>query len=1251
MVKAAYCAVAMGLALAMARGEVVRFSGAESADMAVAANWAGGVLPGEDDVAWVDFAARPGMAALTNSASLALGGLVLTNVPNGAVVVGTNAAAGATTTLALGADGLTARHAAGADSNLTFSVRLATAADQTWDFGLAKVFFNAAIGGNSELVVSNAVLACHNAPPAYAGTLGYRFASGGHNVARLAKPGVWAQDFRWSGSARLELTFTDKADWKDVFPGVVVNMGGGGSYLLLTQPGAPKVVFGDGAVFTNGVFVVDSGEFRQSGGHVKAVLAQVGFSKYDSLYELTGGRFDATTFYMGNGSSTWYANPKFVLDGGTANLGTLWMGDRGGHQLVSHDFTVKGGTLAVDETSSSQPGDDGLILAFSRRDNGTVVNSPSAAYRQSGGAVRVPRVALGGATTFGADRQIPVTNSYCTFTLSGGLFEIGSRGFSATEGRWNSGATTDSWYRVELRGGTLAATADSFSELDTIVPSGASATVDTRDRRFAMRAPLKGCGVLTKKGAGTLVLGDASAFTGELAVDEGTVKILGAPMSSSSSATAAGCVAWRAEDAVAALADGDDVVAWPDSTASRTAVVPTFSSNPTTVPKASLDEFNGRPGVVFDHSALKVVAEENPLAGQTNWTLAVVFKTATPGLGWDNSWYMETGILGREQPGCVNDWGLVFGANGHVGAGFGVAKLNKDYSVYTKARSYADGRPHVAIYAMAGDGTLTLSVDGETVERAVDLDETTRSPRNAADIYFGVQNIADADAPYKFAFTGALAEIRFYPGRTLTWSEKAAVGVELAGKYGAPASVYAVGELDDDSAQGDVPPMGEKVPAAIPDDGAAAWDADSIVDVADGAEVTEWLSTDGTRTANKANVTRITGTSDLSATSYASTWKGPVLRKGAINGHNSVYFNGNNTSLGIPAGDSPASGKVAWTAAVVFRTSTNGNMPDSVTMNRNFFASSVMVGAELPTSNRADWGLGLWGEGNRVMAGYGGKNVSTRGDQSTVSRVWDLADGQPHCAVCSFDTDTGLMRIVVDGVFTHMRLLAAGSGGTPREAMRVLVGSGNCDFNYKGEIAAVRLYDSFIDDAAVKALTDAWVAKYGILTPSQFPHASDSGACGLAATNVTVAAGASLVLPTTTNRPFALAAGQRLAVAGSVRGTLGVAAGGVFDMVAATPEALDELWLQSGGVLRASFSQSAPVPLAKFKSEKGAVVQMADRPVKLPPKFPLFAYSGDEPDAADLACSVSGAAPNSALVFENGRISVVTAVGTLLILR
>lgn len=1236
MEKASMCwAVALGLAVA--QGAVVTFTGTTSADLAVDANWSSGTRPGAEDVAYVDFAALAGAKTLTFSSDLAFGGLVLTNVPSGAVVSGTNETTGAATALTLGAGGLVSHPVFGSSSNLTFNARLATAANQTWDFNWGDVSFNDAIGGNAELVVSNATTAVHNVPPAYEGLLAYAYTR--YAVARLAKAGLWARRFAWRGQGRLELSFKDETAWSAVFPESKVDIGRNG-YALMTLPGAPVIRFAEGDVFTNGYFVVDTGTFRQSGGHVRSNV-QVGYAEYDSLYELTGGRLDATMFYLGNMSKSWSSYPKFVLDGGTMTAPGVWIGRRGGSELAPHDFTVKSGTLTCAENTSVS---SGIILSYSYKQGAwDVQNSPSASYFQSGGVVHASRVALGGAAERGVDEQIPVTNSYCTFTLSGGLFELGAGGFIAQPGRWNEGQTTNSWYRIELKGGTLSTYADSSSELDTIVPAGSTATIDTQDKRFALNAPLKGAGSLAKVGTGTLVLADASRFTGDLAVNAGTLK-LAASAAMSDGDLDADCVVWRAEDAVAELEDGAEVGTWPDTTGTRVATTPTFASNPTTIPVVDRDAFNGRPGVAFNHSALKVAAADNPLAGQTNWTLCVVFKTTTNGMGQDGSWYLGTGLVGREEGGIVDDWGLVLSVYGHIGAGLGVRSPSSDNVFYT-SRNYADGQPHVAIYALAGDGSLTLSVDGEVVSRTVVLNTDTHSPRNVADIYFGVHNIADNGAPYKFAFTGAMAEIRFYPGTTLTWNQKAAVGAALAAKYGAASAVATIGNLDDDPVCGDVTAMADVVPE-LPDDGAAAWDADSITDVADGAEVAAWPSTNGTRTADKEHVTRMTGLTDLSSSPVS--WNGPVLRKGAINGHNALVFNGSNTALAIPADDSPVSGATAWTAAVVFRTTRPGS---TVKNDRNFYAASGLFGAELPNNTRADWGVGIWGEGNRVMAGYGGMNTGWRGDQSTVGRVRDLSDGHPHIAVCSFDTAAGVIRVVVDGVASRTRLTAAGAGGTPREAMRILLGSANCNFSFAGEIAAVRLYDSFIDDAAVKALTDAWAARYGVVTSSQFAHVCNSGSYGLAATNVSVGAGASLVLPVSTNRPFALAAGQTLAVAGTVRGTLGVAADGVFDMAAATPTALDDVWLQPGGVLRASFHQAAPVPLTTFRADKTSVIEMVDRPAKLPPKFPLFSYTGDAPDMDALACTIRGAAPNSTLIAENGRISLATAVGTMIILR
>lgn len=72
-------------------GRVATFTGAVSTDLSVGGNWDGGTVPGDDAVAVVDFAKLGDATAVTNSADLALAGLVLTNLPPNATLWGTNA--------------------------------------------------------------------------------------------------------------------------------------------------------------------------------------------------------------------------------------------------------------------------------------------------------------------------------------------------------------------------------------------------------------------------------------------------------------------------------------------------------------------------------------------------------------------------------------------------------------------------------------------------------------------------------------------------------------------------------------------------------------------------------------------------------------------------------------------------------------------------------------------------------------------------------------------------------------------------------------------------------------------------------------------------------------------------------------------------------------------------------------------------------------------------------------------------------
>ena len=127
--------------------------------------------------------------------------------------------------------------------------------------------------------------------------------------------------------------------------------------------------------------------------------------------------------------------------------------------------------------------------------------------------------------------------------------------------------------------------------------------------------------------------------------------------------------------------------------------------------------------------------------------------------------------------------------------------------------------------------------------------------------------------------------------------------------------------------------------------------------------------------------------------------------------------------------------------------------------------------------------------------------------------------------------------------------------------------------------------------------------------------------------------------------------GQRLTVAGSVTGTLGVGRGGVLDLVSGTPTALDGLWLRDGGVVKASFNQSAPVAVSSFRADGAPVVRMTDCPVKIPPKFTLFTYAGEATLTEGLSWTVEGASRTSTVVVEDGKVVVRSVSGTMLIFR
>lgn len=1238
-------AACVAFALFSAQATTIDFRGTVSTDLSVADNWDGGVLPGDEDVALVDFAVLGGAMSLTNSADLSLGGLVLTNVPPEAELWGTNEAQQAATTLTIGAGGMSSYRAEGAKSNLTFNVNLATSCEQAWSFPHDHtVTFNGTISGTASLSITNDHYVIHAAPPGYGGKITYGYLKTSYRYVRLSAKGSWAQDVSVVGG-RMELAFTDTAAWSEIFPGRSVRQS---AQTLITLPGTPTVTFGDGDFFhgTGGMLVLDKGALYQDGGAITASV-QVGYSVYPSVYEMSGGMLHGSTMVVGNSAATsWYTNQEFRLKGGNVEFGDLHMGWKGGGPLTSHsDVQVDGGTITLTDSTAI---DKGMILAWNAKD----ANNPrarigsSGAFRQTGGVVKTPRVSLGGYVGSNTNSWSLTTNSYFTLSLDGGTLDVGSCGFSARADRWNAreeGDTTgdvDSRYRMSFKSGTLAAYAPFTSELDFVfVSNSAPFVVNTRANDVVLAAPVWGSGDVEKTGSGALVVADASRHRGAITVSEGTLKVLGAA-AASDEVSGATCWVWRADDAVSGLSDGAEVTSWSDSTGARTATYDGVSKDGVSVtkPTAALNAFNGHAGVEFNQSALMVSATDNPLGGSTNWTLCVVMKTPTVGLTSGSAWYMARGVVGREEGGVQNDWGLVFDANGHFGAGLGVAGI-RDNSFYTSERNYADDVPHVVFYSLDCSGALTLTVDGEVVRKTVALNETTKSPRKASKMYFGVQNIGDS-GPKAYALIGTVAEFRFYPDRALSDGERAGLGASLAAKYGASSAVAATGGGDVQNGE-----MLSSADATKPDDGAAAWDADSLDALEDGAAVETWTAEDGTRTATVATGRlRMSSSSDLS-TEEKSTVNAPVLVKDALNGHHVVRFNGSH-ALGVSADDSPVSGATAWTVAMVFRTS-DSSSPGS---SRQFYQGRGLFGAELPLNSRADWGVTFWNEHGRVLAGYGGKD-SGNSDHNIVSRAWDLNDGEPHILVATFDTDAGIVNVAVDGVWCPQKTTKC-SSSTPREAMRVLIGAMNADYFFRGDVAAFRMYGRVLSRAEIDALIDAWTDRYAVPPQPKYPCAAgEATRTGLGSKSISVASGATLSLPVAETAPFTLADGQTLECAGTVRGTLGVGTDGVLDLVSASPEGFDGLWLRDGATVRVSRAATEGVSVGTVKAE-GAVTLDVTGTGSMPLRLPVFEYA-DSVDVSNATVTLQGCSAATTLAVDETRhqVLLVTAKGTIIIMR
>jgi len=216
--------------------------------------------------------------------------------------------------------------------------------------------------------------------------------------------------------------------------------------------------------------------------------------------------------------------------------------------------------------------------------------------------------------------------------------------------------------------------------------------------------------------------------------------------------------------------DNSAVAAWNDVVAGK----PATQNIAARQPRLFSNVLNGHRVVRFSSGSsqnLAVTSANSVITGAGSFTMALVFKTTTPGIA-SSLFYQNTGLLGCEQPNVVADWALCLnGAQLGAGLGAGGNGCGSDLSVY--GGNVTDGKPHIALYVRAGD-TLKLYVDGVLVASRTSL---CTAPRGNYNFQIGAMT---ASSLY---FNGDIAEIQMF-NEALNSAEIVRLNEVLAAIYG-----------------------------------------------------------------------------------------------------------------------------------------------------------------------------------------------------------------------------------------------------------------------------------------------------------------------------------------------------------------------------------------------------------------------------------------------------------------------------------
>jgi rhamnogalacturonan endolyase len=323
----------------------------------------------------------------------------------------------------------------------------------------------------------------------------------------------------------------------------IVQLGAGGSL----SPSSVTIATSQQLRVAGGTFST-TGNVTWSSGTGTGIVVSAGTATFNrilpsnfrnSFVKVTGGTLTANeiTFPRSGDSESQAVGAGIQVSGGDATVGTIGLGTADswgamtisgtGHMTVTGPLYVgyqktsgRGGVVNIsggqlDVLDASPTG--GMILA---RNPGGSNNQPNnvAKFTITGGVSNIARLTLGyDATSSAGSASVTLTNGQLNLG-AGGIVKNGTSGMTTT---------------ITLNSGVLGAIAP-WSTTHPIVIAGTPATLVLRAADangasfdYALNGALTGAGGFAKAGGGTVMLGGANTFTGDVAVNAGALAING----------------------------------------------------------------------------------------------------------------------------------------------------------------------------------------------------------------------------------------------------------------------------------------------------------------------------------------------------------------------------------------------------------------------------------------------------------------------------------------------------------------------------------------------------------------------------------------------------------------------------------------------------------------------------------------------------------------------------------------------------